>query len=372
MRKLLFALLGVALLISSFFIYTSFVKNKKKPKTKISKVIASVFSETIKNTEIPLIITANGTLEATRKIALFSEVQGILKSNKKPFKPGTKYRKGALIIQINSDDFYTSLQSQKSKFYATLVSIIPDIKLDFPLQFEKWNAYLSTINIGNKLTPLPMTATDKEKFFISGRGINTAYYAIKNLEVKLAKYTIRAPFTGVLTEATVTNGSLIRPGQKLGEFINLDQYELSVAINANHVDFLQIGKAVQVYNATRTKTYSGIVSRINSKLNTRSQTLIAYIDLKDPFLKEGMFLEADIQVKAALNAVRIARNLLVNENQVYIITNNTLQLITVNPVFYSNTSVVLKGLEDGTVILAKPVSGAYQGMLVKVITNETL
>jgi len=372
MRKILFILLGLALLIASYLIFNSFIENKKKPKTKVTKIVASIYTETIVNKEIPLIITANGILEATTKIALFSEVQGVLKTTRKSFKPGTNYRKGEVIIQINSDDFYTSLQSQKSNFYAKLVSIIPDIKLDFPDQFEKWNGYLSNFNLENKLAPLPSAASDKEKFFISGRGINTSYYSIKNLEVKLAKYTIIAPFTGVLTEATVTNGSLIRPGQKLGEFINLDQYELAVSINSNHVNFLKIGKTVTLHNAERTKTYAGVVTRINSKLNTNSQTLIAFINLKDPFLKEGMFLEADIQAKSESNAVRIARNLLVNENQVYTIVDNKLQLTTVSPVFYSDTSVVLKGLKNGAVILAKPVPGAYQGMLVKVIKNETI
>lgn len=372
MRKIIFIVLGGLLLIAAYFTYNSFIENKKKPKTTVTKIVASVFSKTVKNTEIPLVITANGTLEATTKIVLFSEVQGILKASKKPFKPGTNYRKGAIIIQINSDDFYTSLQSQKSKFYATLVSVIPDIKLDFPNQFEKWNTYLSVFNLESNLAALPIASTDKEKFFISGRGINTAYYSIKNLEVKLAKYTLRAPFSGVLTEATVTNGSLIRPGQKLGEFIHLDQYELAVSINSNHVDFLKIGKAVTLHNTDRTKTYAGKVSRINSKLNSNSQTLIAFIDLKDPFLKEGMFLEADIQGKSVSNAIRIARNLLVNENQIYIIKDNKLALATVTPVFYSDTSVVLKGLKEGSIYLSKPIPGAYPGMLVKIIKNASL
>lgn len=372
MRKIIFIILGVLLLVGSYLTYNSFIENKKKPETKITKIVASVFSKTVKNSNIPLVITANGILEASTKIAIFSEVQGILKLSRKTFKPGTKYRNGEIIISINSDDFYTSLKSQKSNFYATLVAVIPDIKLDFPDQFEKWNAYLSNFNLEKNLAPLPTASTDKEKFFISGRGINTAYYSIKNLEVKLAKYTLRAPFNGVLTEATVTNGSLIRPGQKLGEFIKLNQYELAVSINSNHVDFLKIGKTVTLHNAERTKTYTGKVSRINSKLNSNSQTLIAFIDLKDPFLKEGMFLEADIQAKSEVNAIRIARNLLVNENQIYIIKDNKLELLTVSPVFYSDTSVVLKGLKDGEVYLAKPVPGAYKGMLVKVINTKTL
>ena len=56
------------------------------------------------------------------------------------------------------------------------------------------------------------------------------YYSIKNIEKRLSKYNITAPFNGVLTEALVTKGTLIRPGQKLGEFIDTSVFEIELAI----------------------------------------------------------------------------------------------------------------------------------------------
>ena len=60
--------------------------------------------------------------------------------------------------------------------------------------------------------------TPKENYFISGRGIVSSFYNVKNLEQRLSKYNISAPFNGILVEALVTEGTLIRNGQKLGEF----------------------------------------------------------------------------------------------------------------------------------------------------------
>jgi len=61
----------------------------------------------------------------------------------------------------------------------------------------------------NKATPtLPEMSDEKEKFFISGRGIMTSYYNVKNLEQRLSKYRIAAPYKGVLTQALVTEGTL--------------------------------------------------------------------------------------------------------------------------------------------------------------------
>ena len=42
-----------------------------------------------------------------------------------------------------------------------------------------------------------------------------------------------------------------------------------------------------------------------------------------------------------------------------------LDIIDVQPVYFSDTKVVLKNISNGTTILAKPIPGAYAGMLVK-------
>ena len=124
------------------------------------------------------------------------------------------------MLSLNSDEFYASLQSQKSNLYNLITSILPDLRLDYPTEFKKWETYLKGFDM-NKTTPkLPDFSSDKEKYFISGRGILTAYYNVKNLEVRLSKHQIRAPFSGILTEALVTPGTLVRVGQKLGEFID--------------------------------------------------------------------------------------------------------------------------------------------------------
>ncbi len=51
-------------------------------------------------------------------------------------------------------------------------------------------------------------SSEKENYFITGRGIVSSYYNLKNLEQRLSKYVISAPFSGILTEALVTEGTL--------------------------------------------------------------------------------------------------------------------------------------------------------------------
>ena len=50
--------------------------------------------------------------------------------------------------------------------------------------------------------------------------------------------------------------------------------------------------------------------------------------------------------------------------------DSVLDLIDVNPVYFSAENVVLKGLEDGTLLLSKMLPGAYDGMQVKIFQEK--
>ncbi len=366
MRKILTIALGILLLVGAVFISKLFIANKKKPKPKFDKIVKKVVVDTVQNKEIPIVITASGNLTAKHKIQLFAEVQGVLKITSKDFKAGTYYNKGETLLQINSDEFYANLQSQKSNFYNKITAILPDIRLDYPTEYQKWQDYLNSFDI-NKTTPkLPAIGTDKEKYFISGRGINTAYYNVKNLEVKLGKYRLRAPFKGILTEALVTPGTLVRAGQKLGEFINPSVYEMEVSVSATFADLLKKGNAVKLHNLENTNEYMGKVIRVNGKIDAASQTIKAYIQVADKTLKEGMYLEANLIAKSEKNAIEVSRKLLVDNKQLFVVNDTILRLIDVNPVYFSAENAILKGIENGTLMLSKPVPGAYDGMKVEI------
>ena len=367
MRKIILAVLGVLFIFGAIFLGKYFIDQNQKPKPKFAKKVNSVFVETVENKSVPIVLNANGNLVAKNKIDLFSEVQGLLKVSRKEFKPGVKYAKGEILLGVNSDEFKASLQSQKSNLFNLITSILPDIRLDYPSEFKKWENYLKEFDITKKVPEMPEFSSDKEKYFISGRGILTSYYTVKNLEVRLSKFEIRAPFTGVLTEALVSPGTLVRAGQKLGEFINTGVYELQVSINSEFADLLKVGNSVSLSSLNKSKNYEGRVVRVNGKIDQVSQTITAFIEVSHPDLKEGMFLEAALVAKSESDAIEISRNLLIDNQAVYTVKNDSiLTLQKVNPVYFGAEKVVIKGLKDNDKILTQTLPGAFDGMIVKI------
>jgi len=170
----------------------------------------------------------------------------------------------------------------------------------------------------------------------------------------------------VLTEALVTEGTLIRQGQKLGEYIDISAYEIEVAVGKEYADLLKLGASVVLSELNTSKTYTGLVTRINGSIDQATQTITTFIEAKDPSLKEGMYLQANLDAREAENAIEIDRNLLQKDDKVFVVRDSILDVIDVAPVHFSDKKVILKGIPEGDVILTKAVPGAYAGMLVKV------
>ena len=371
MRKIILSILGVVIIVASVFVARQIVNSKTQYRPQVQKVVKTVFTDVVSNGTVPIVVPANGNLTAKTRVELFSEVQGVFRGRNKLFRPGQEYRKGETIIRIDAAEYYASVQSAKSNLLNLITSVMPDLRLDYPELYPKWQAYLSEFDLDRVTPVLPEMTTEKEKFFITGRGILTSYYNVKNLEQRLSKYTISAPFSGVLTEALVTEGTLVRAGQKLGEFIRTDVYELEVAVSKTYSDLLKVGEVVELVNLERTKEYQGKVTRINGRIDQATQTIKAYIEVSDPDLKEGMYLEANLNAKDENDAIEIDRKLLLENNQIFVVRDSILDLIDVKPVYFSDRKVVLKKVPDGTTIITQPVVGAYAGMLVKIYKGQT-
>ena len=197
------------------------------------------------------------------------------------------------------------------------------------------------------------------------------YRFILASKIKLAKYNLKAPFNGILTEALVNPGSLIRSGQKLGEFIDPSVYEISVSVKSEYRNLLEVGKKVTLQNLEKTKNWIGKVVRINGKVDAATQTIKAFIQVNGNNLKEGQYLEVVLEAKSEENAYEVSRKLLIDNSKLYTVKDTIIDLIDVNITFENKNTVIVKGIPNGTQLLSKLVPGAHKGMLVKIYNEKT-
>lgn len=367
LRAIIGIIIAVLLIFGSIRLAGNLAASKEKTKTNASQSVNKIYTQVVKNSTVPISFFEKGILQAVHKVELYSEVQGILKSGNQLFKPGQSYAKGATILSIDDSEFEASLVAQKSVLYNLITQAMPDLRMDYPDVFEKWQSYLEQFDIKKPTPTLPPFDSDKEKFFINGKNIVTTFYNIKNLEERHKKYNIYAPFYSVVTESLVNPGTLVRAGQQLGTIINPNAYEIAISINESLKEFLQIGKEVTLTKLDKTQTWKGKIVRIDPTINTTTQGVLAYINVSGKGLKEGMFLEAQVEAKPLENAFEIPRKLLIENNKTYVIRDNELHLVDVEVGFFREQSAIITNLPDGTVILKNAIPNAYEGMRVEQI-----
>ena len=178
MRKIILSVLGIVFILLALYLGENISESKKQTRPTPAKVIKTVLIDTVKNRNIKIIIPANGSLTAKRRIELFSEVQGVFRIGSRLFRAGQKYKSGDAFIRIDNTEYYANVQSAKSNFYNTLTAIMPDLKLDFPEVFKKWESYINSIDLTKTTPSLPELTSEKEKYFITGRGIISSYYNV--------------------------------------------------------------------------------------------------------------------------------------------------------------------------------------------------
>jgi len=369
-RIIVSTVIGILLIVAAVFAAKKIKAGKKKHKSSIKTHKPSVYTKVVKNNSIPVTVTASGKLIAKDRVELFSEVQGILERSGRDFRAGNSYRKGELILKINNDEFYSALKAQRSSLLNQIISLMPDLKLDYPESAMQWENYINNFEVGRSISSLPKPLSEKEKYYITGKNIYTSYYNIKNLEIRLAKYKIYAPFSGTVTEARVTLGTLVRPGQKLGTFISPRTYELEASVNSEFIPFLEIGKSVNLFNTDRSQSWKGKIIRINSMLDPKTQSMKVYIQVSDKSLKEGMFLDAELEAKTIDNVMEVSRKNIFDENHIFIVKDTFLVAKEIQPIYFKEKTVIVRGLEDGMKILEKPVPGAYDGMIIEDLTQD--
>jgi multidrug resistance efflux pump len=175
-------------------------------------------------------MTYRGRVTAFDNVSLAAEVQGKIMRGDVRFKAGESFNKGDTLIKIYSRDVEATLKSGKSSLLQTISTILPDIKVDFPLEYEKWNSFFNDIDTENPLPHLPPINSNKEKVFLSANNVLSSYYDLQQQEINLLRYTIKAPFDGSFTSVSKEIGAIASPGSELATIIRSDKLEITVPV----------------------------------------------------------------------------------------------------------------------------------------------
>lgn len=364
-RRLIIVVTALGILAGSGLLARYLSSQKEPPKKKFTPTNKRyVKTEKVAYRSVPTRIEAFGRVKTAQSLDLIAEVSGRMRSVSIPLKQGQRFGKGSLLYKIDDAEQRLNLQAQKSNFLRDVAAILPDIKVDFPRVYDKWQNYFSSIDLDSPLPKLPAYNSDKEKTFMATKNIFSAYYAIKSAEANLRKYYFYAPFDGVISQVLLQSGSFVNPGSRVATIIRTDRLEIKVDVDVANIDWITTGAPAGV-KTENGHEWPGKVARIGGFVNQKTQSVDVYISItpqKGKPLYDGEYLASVIPGKAIEQGMQIPRNAVFDQNKVFILQDSLLRVREVDIRKISAEHIVFSGLPEGIELVVEPLINAHNGM----------
>jgi len=363
-------LIPIIIIIVSIIIMVSlFSFRTDPPKTPASPLVKIVDIQVADLQDISSEITGLGRLASALPLVLFSEVSGVVIEGSVPFQPAQYFNKGDLILKIDDRQIQLDIKSAKSDFLNALSSVLPEIKVDFPTEFQVWESYFNQCDVTKPLPPLPEPQNQKIKLFLSRFNVYKLYFTVRNLEIRLEKHYFFAPFSGSIISADSRIGSIVRNGSRLGEVINLENLEVDIPVPAEDIAWIDKGKSVGLESVELGKQWQGQIVRIGNSIDPRTQSVSVFVRLIEDTNREifeGIYLKAHIPGKTVKNALSVPRKVLYEDNYLYCIKDGRLDYREVKIARRQTDSVIItEGIAEGDTVVAEVMQGVASGMLAR-------
>jgi len=347
--------LPVLILAASVLIMWGLLSLKSDPPRRPPELHTKVVETTVvQRGMVPTQITAYGRVVSSQPVTLVSEVSGVLQSGTTAFKPGQSFSKGDLLVKVDDRQARLNLSSTMSDLMSALASVLPEIKVDFPGEYQKWHDFFNSLNFGEKINPLPETGEPKVKLFLSRFQVYKLYFAVKNLEIILDKHHFVAPFDGSIVSAALQVGSTARNGALLGEIISLDKMEVSVPLDVKDLEWIDRTQPVLFSSSELAGQWSGKIIRVGSAIDSRTQTIsmtVLMADQSGSELADGVFLEAVMNGLPIEDAQAIPPKAIYRDRFVYLIVDGKLDRRAVEIIRREPDRVVIRGgIENGDML----------------------
>ena len=316
-----------------------------------------------------------GRVEALYKMDLISEVTGTLLMGSREFREGMAFAAGEVILAMDDTEARLALIAQRSQFLQLLSGQLADLQMDFDGSSEVWTGYVKSIDVDETLPPLPEAASDRERLFLSNRGIVSNYHSIRSAEEKCSKFQVRAPFDGIVVLANVQPGALVRAGQMAGKFVGEGNYEVKTAVHARYLSTIQRRDSVQFYDEEGKTVATGTVHRIAGNVDPSTQSASVFCRIKPVrgavnALRDGRFLTGTIESAPLENSFQLPLAWMHDESHVFEVVEGRLKEREIEVLFRSRSHAIARGLESGVVVLSESLTNAFEGMIVRTKTNE--
>jgi RND family efflux transporter MFP subunit len=304
-------------------------------------------------------IELQGNVQTKQNVLVYPEVPGILK--KVFVKEGQQVKKDELLAII--DDGGLTQQVLLSEANEQLA------KTTFERQKRLWSE-----KIGSEI-----------QFLQAKTSYNSQKNVTNQLRQQLSKFTINAPFSGIVDDIFKEKGTVVAPGQRseLFRIINLSKMYIETDVPENYITSITNNKMVEVNFPILGKTVSSKIRQVGNFINptNRSFKIEVGIPNQDLDVKPNLTAKLKLNDYTNKNAILIPQSI-ISENSkgqqfIYVVKDkkeNNLgiaeRLVIETGKTQGDFIEVTKNLTPDTEIIMEGARSVNNGQVVKVINKN--
>jgi len=371
--------------------------------------------------EVQMIVESFGTVAPRESLKLVAQVPGSIVDIYPAFKEGNFVNKGTRLIQIDPRTYSLEVKRRKVQIkqneaelkrlqqeVVNLGSRVKIAKSDLTLakaeylrlkkliarkviaqsQLDKAEqAYLASRERLQALeNQLALIGPQKEQL-IAARDMAEVMHQQANLD--LERSGIEAPFDGWVLEKAVEVGQHVNVGQQLGSIYKAGELDIEVNIPTRDFKWLPadmgensaVSADVIFKNSGDQQVWPGRVARVKAGMDQATRTLpvVVEVDQTAPVdapsggfrLRPGMFVTIKIKGLLVDQAYLLPRSVVYPGDVVYIFEDDQLKIKEVGILrSYKDSVIIVEGISEGDQIISTPLSGAVDGMRLRVKAGD--
>lgn len=317
-------------------------KEEKHTAVSQEKVTAKIANATLK--EYPVLHSFSGNLEADKQSNLSTRIMGQI--SKIYVKTGQKVQKDQLLVQIRNQD----ILAKKAQIEAS--------KVEVTSAFESAEKDMKRYEVLHKSN----SASDKEmedmrtRYKMAKAQLDAVGQMEKEVDENMRYASIRAPYSGVVTNRFVEEGDLANPGMPLLSMESKSQWKVIARIPEADIAKVNLNDKVDVHFKAANKNFEGQIIEINPSTSNSGNQYQAKILINIPEdctakLYSGMYATVLFE-HGTQNLILIPQKSLVRRGQLvglYAVSqsgNALLRWVTTGKTYGDNIEI-LSGLNKG-------------------------
>lgn len=369
--KLLVLVLSLLVIGAGIFMAVRFIKTRPKPPQRPPALIAPLV-ETTTVTAGPqtAVVQVLGTVVPARQTQIRAEVAGIVREIAPGFLPGGIVTKGSPLLRLNDEDFRLIVASREAELQSAAAALELETGYQQVARHE-WDLLQMTGKAGESSD----LALRKPQLAQARAKVRQAEAALEQARLDLKRTTLTTPFTALVLDKNVEQGSRVSITDTLATLVATDEFWVEAAIPVDRLPWITLpgkntpGSKARILSQSSGAERSGRILRLRGDLEEQGRLARVQVSLPAPLEAKpapillGEYVRLEIEGTRLQNVIRLPRAALRENDTVWTVQNATLAIRPATVVWRDTHTVLISdGLASGDTVVTSELASPIDGM----------